>query len=136
MSQASYTVTVEPRVGDAIQSQTVSAQVAAINIAKKWAKEYVGTEYGVYIEFFYPSEGNHGYINPDGSADVAGTDWTKAVMPELVGVAESAEILGWDRRKVSTYIKRGVFPEPVQRLRSGPLWTRKQIDEYRDRNNK
>lgn len=50
----------------------------------------------------------------------------------LVGVAEAAEILGWDKRKVSTYITRGSFPEPDQRLASGPIWTRKQIEDYRD----
>lgn len=50
----------------------------------------------------------------------------------LAGVAEAAEILGWDKRKVSTYISRGSLPEPIQRLASGPIWTRKQIEEYRD----
>jgi len=55
------------------------------------------------------------------------------LIPPLVGLAEVAEILGWDRRKVATYIKRGNLPEPIQRLRSGPIWTRKQIEEYQRR---
>lgn len=53
-------------------------------------------------------------------------------IPPLVGVSEAAEILGWDKRRVSTYINRGVFPEPIQRLASGPIWTKKQIEDYRD----
>lgn len=52
---------------------------------------------------------------------------------ELVGVAETAEILGWDKRKVSTYIKRGKFPEAVLRLKSGPIWERWQIEKYKGR---
>lgn len=51
-------------------------------------------------------------------------------IPPLAGVAEAAEILGWDRRKVSTYIRRGKLPDPIQRLASGPIWTRSQIEEY------
>lgn len=50
---------------------------------------------------------------------------------KLSGVSEAAQILGWDKRKISTYIQRGKFPEPLQRLASGPLWTRKQIEDYK-----
>lgn len=53
-------------------------------------------------------------------------------VPPLAGVAEAAEILTWDKRRVATYIKRGDFPEPIQRLASGPIWTRKQIEDYRE----
>ena len=48
----------------------------------------------------------------------------------LVGLAEAAEMLGWDKRKLATYRKRGVFPEPVQELKSGPVWLRSQIIKY------
>lgn len=50
---------------------------------------------------------------------------------DLVGLAEAAEILGWDRRRVSVYISRGKFPEPIARVAAGPLWTRRQIEEYK-----
>ncbi|MEB8637783.1 hypothetical protein P4H32_29310 [Bacillus cereus] len=53
-------------------------------------------------------------------------------IPKLVGVNEAAEILGWKKQKIVTYISRGVFPEPIQRLASGPIWTKKQIEDYRD----
>jgi predicted DNA-binding transcriptional regulator AlpA len=53
-------------------------------------------------------------------------------IPPLVGVQEAAEILGWDKRKIATYMSRGKFPEPIQRLASGSIWTRQQIEDYRD----
>ncbi|GAB7057361.1 hypothetical protein JCM16163A_41100 [Paenibacillus sp. YK5] len=53
-------------------------------------------------------------------------------IPKLAGVNEAAEILGWKKQKIVTYISRGVFPEPIQRLASGPIWTKKQIEDYRD----
>lgn len=46
-------------------------------------------------------------------------------IPKLAGVNEAAEILGWKKQKIVTYISRGVFPEPIQRLASGPIWTKK-----------
>lgn len=52
-------------------------------------------------------------------------------MEFLVGVKEAGEILGWDRRKVSTYHLRGVLPKPVVSLSSGPIWFRKQIENYK-----
>ncbi len=44
------------------------------------------------------------------------------VVPRLVGVAEAASILGWDKRRVSTYVKRGSFPDPVEELAGGRVW--------------
>jgi hypothetical protein len=44
------------------------------------------------------------------------------VIPRLVGVAEAADHLGWDKRRVSTYVKRGSFPEPVEELAGGRVW--------------
>ena len=44
------------------------------------------------------------------------------VVPRLAGVAEAAGIMGWDKRRVITYIDRGSFPEPLQSLASGRVW--------------
>src|SRR2546425_4219437 len=44
------------------------------------------------------------------------------VAPRLAGVTEAAQIMGWDRRRVFTYIRRGSFPEPLQGLASGRGW--------------
>jgi hypothetical protein len=52
------------------------------------------------------------------------------VTPELVGVSEAAEILGWDRRRVATYVSRGAFPEPVAALASGRVWRRQDIESF------
>lgn len=49
----------------------------------------------------------------------------------LAGVSEAAKILGWDRRKVATYIKRGMFPEPFQRLACGPIWPEETILQFK-----
>jgi SAM-dependent methyltransferase len=48
----------------------------------------------------------------------------------LVGVAEAAGILGWDKRRVATYIRRGSFPEPLASLASGRVWDRAEIERF------
>ena len=40
------------------------------------------------------------------------------VLPLLAGVAEAAQVMGWDKRRVITYIDRGSFPAPAQSLAS------------------
>jgi predicted DNA-binding transcriptional regulator AlpA len=64
--------------------------------------------------------------------DVAGPDavLTVEVTPELVGVAEAAAILGWDKRRIFTYLSRGSFPDPVVALASGRVWRRDDIEAY------
>ena len=51
------------------------------------------------------------------------------VVPHLVGVAEAADILGWDKRRVATYVMRGSFPEPVESLAGGRVW---KVDDVAD----
>ena len=53
-------------------------------------------------------------------------------LPALAGVAEAADVLGWDKRRVVTYIDRGSFPEPVQSLASGRVWRRADVEAYAD----
>lgn len=55
---------------------------------------------------------------------------TVEVTPELVGVSEAARILGWDRRRVATYVSRGAFPEPVAALASGRVWRREDVERF------
>jgi hypothetical protein len=52
------------------------------------------------------------------------------VLPVLAGVAEAAEVMGWDKRRVITYIDRGRFPDPVQALASGRVWLRADVERY------
>jgi len=48
----------------------------------------------------------------------------------LVGVAEAARMLGWDKRRVATYLKRGSFPDPVASLAGGRVWRARQIEAF------
>jgi len=52
------------------------------------------------------------------------------VTPALVGVREAAAILGWDRRRVITYVDRGSFPEPVAALAAGRVWRRDDVETF------
>jgi predicted DNA-binding transcriptional regulator AlpA len=54
------------------------------------------------------------------------------VLPVLAGVAEAAEVMGWDKRRVITYIDRGHFPRPLQALASGRVWVRSEVEDYAD----
>lgn len=55
---------------------------------------------------------------------------TVEVLPSLVGVAEAAAIMGWDKRRVITYLGRGSFPAPVAALASGRVWKRDDVEAY------
>jgi hypothetical protein len=57
-------------------------------------------------------------------------DLVVEVIPTVVGVAEAAEIMGWDKRRVITYLDRGSFPEPITSLASGRIWLREDIEEF------
>ena len=51
---------------------------------------------------------------------------------EIVGHYEATKILGWQKQQVSNYIKRGKFPEPLQKLASGPIWFKEDIQKFKD----
>jgi hypothetical protein len=55
---------------------------------------------------------------------------TVEVVPQIVGVAEAAEIMEWDKRRVVTYLDRGQFPEPLTSLASGRIWLREDVERY------
>ena len=55
---------------------------------------------------------------------------TIEVIPDLVGVSEAAEIMGWDKRRVITYIDRGHFPDPIASLAGGRIWLREDVEAY------
>jgi hypothetical protein len=52
------------------------------------------------------------------------------VVPRLAGVAEAAQVMGWDKRRVITYLTRGRFPPPLQSLASGRVWRRSDVEEF------
>jgi hypothetical protein len=51
-------------------------------------------------------------------------------LPRLAGVAEAAQVMGWDKRRVVTYVDRGRFPEPIQSLASGRVWLRSDVEGF------
>lgn len=51
-------------------------------------------------------------------------------IPVLLGVTELGEYLGWDRRKVATYINRDKIPKPSTYVGKRPFWTLKRIEEF------
>jgi hypothetical protein len=52
------------------------------------------------------------------------------VIPALVGVAEAAAIMGWDKRRIVTYIDRGHFPEPIAALAGGRIWLAEDVERF------
>src|SRR5205085_8067081 len=52
------------------------------------------------------------------------------VIPRIAGVAEAAAILGWDKRRVMTYVRRGSFPKPFAHLASGRIWRREDVEAF------
>jgi hypothetical protein len=55
---------------------------------------------------------------------------TVEVIPALAGVSEAAQIMGWDKRRVITYIDRGRFPTAIQSLASGRVWLRSDVERF------
>lgn len=50
--------------------------------------------------------------------------------PELAGLAEIAEMLRVTKRTAWTYTQRHDFPEPLDRLASGPVWRRADVEAW------
>ena len=53
--------------------------------------------------------------------------------PDLVGLAEVAEMLGTSRRQAIRWTQREDFPEPVARLRATRVWKRADVDRWAKR---
>lgn len=50
--------------------------------------------------------------------------------PELLGIGEIAELLGVTRQRASTLQTSAGFPDPVARLKSGPVWTEPSVRNF------
>ncbi len=50
--------------------------------------------------------------------------------PELAGLAEIAQMLQVTKRTAWNYTQRDDFPAPVERLASGPVWRRADVDAW------
>lgn len=71
-----YNVVVRPVIGYDVKGKSVGSKKEAIALAKQWAKEQVDPDNNVYIEFYRSSDGQQGFINPDG-AGITGKSWTE-----------------------------------------------------------
>jgi prophage regulatory protein len=49
---------------------------------------------------------------------------------ELAGLAEIMEMLGVSKRTAQKYAKRAEFPETLDRLASGPVWRRADVEAW------
>ena len=59
-------------------------------------------------------------------------DLARPLIPELVGIAEIADILGVNRQRASALQTRHDFPAPVAHLKMGPVWTRTSLANFAD----
>lgn len=50
--------------------------------------------------------------------------------PALAGVSEVAVMLGVTKHTAVRYTKRSEFPEPLDRLASGPVWRRVDVEAW------
>ncbi len=56
---------------------------------------------------------------------------TLPTTPELVGASEAAELLGVTRQRVhQLHATHAGFPEPLIRVRMGPLWDRRAVEAF------
>jgi predicted DNA-binding transcriptional regulator AlpA len=49
---------------------------------------------------------------------------------ELAGTAEVAEMFGVSKQTAVKYGQRADFPEPLDRLASGPVWRRDEVEAW------
>lgn len=52
--------------------------------------------------------------------------------PQVVGVAEVAELLGVTKQRASMITQRDDFPAPIAKLASGPVWRAGAISTFKD----
>jgi hypothetical protein len=81
-----------------------------------------------------------------GLVRMATRPWRTARLPELVGFAEACEILGVQKMTLKRWMEPGsgsslpgggYGPDktrmiPPQRIRSGPVWVREDVERFRD----
>jgi hypothetical protein len=66
----------------------------------------------------------------DGGAGDQDAGFEQPAVPELVGVAEIAQILGVSVARAAAVVKSDQFPAPVAKLIAGEVWTRPSLDGF------
>lgn len=54
-------------------------------------------------------------------------------VPELLGITEFANFIGWNIQKAHVYYKRELLPKPTVIVGKRPLWTIKQAENFLDK---
>lgn len=52
---------------------------------------------------------------------------------DLLGVSETAELLGVERTRIARYLRQGYLPKPWQYTKATKLWLRRDIEEFKKR---
>lgn len=60
----------------------------------------------------------------------AARDLDQPTYPEMLGVAEVAELLGVSKQRVFELRETGRLPTPIAELRAGPVWPRPAIERF------
>lgn len=68
-----YTVNVIANTGQTIMSTPDCSEAEAKKVAKADVKKYPNHQ--VFIQWFRLSDGQHGYLNPDGNHSITGDAW-------------------------------------------------------------
>jgi hypothetical protein len=50
---------------------------------------------------------------------------------EIVGLAEFCNIIGWDKKRLTSYICKGYILRPIKRINATPLWSIGQIEYFK-----
>jgi hypothetical protein len=112
-------------VGDGRVGGTITVDAKDIDEAYRFARS-------VFDEVF----GSVGIEEPDIESvelvreDEATRRLLESNFPELVGVAELADILGVTRQRASELARSKTFPHPVARLKSGPVWIKSTVARH------
>ena len=51
---------------------------------------------------------------------------------DLVGAVEASEILNVERTRIARYVKTGVMPKPISKLRATNVWLRADVEALAD----
>ena len=70
-----YTVAVQHKSGQIICETPDCTEKEAKKVAKIDAKNYPRPDHLVFVSWFRPSDGQHGYLNPDGNHAITGEAW-------------------------------------------------------------
>lgn len=53
-------------------------------------------------------------------------------IPELFGMQEFGNVIGFDRRKMSVYLSRNKLPEPATKVGTRSFWTKEQVESFHE----